>query len=63
MRTATQGDKPADWPAVTVAANAARPGLVRFAIGSSTTGFDITPDNARHIADALVEAADDAACE
>ena len=49
--------KPADEPDFHVATNASRPHLVRFAIGSGTDGYDITPKRAEALADQLLAVA------
>lgn len=54
------GTKPPDCPGIIVCANASRPGLVRFAVGTAQRGYDITPENAEEIARTLVGAAAEA---
>lgn len=47
-----------DQPAVHVAANASRPGLVLVAIGSGTDPYSITPEHADDLAGQLAAAAE-----
>lgn len=49
--------KPPDQPAVHVAANASRSGLVVLAIGSGTDPFSVTPEFAIELAGRLLDAA------
>jgi hypothetical protein len=49
--------KPADTPQFNVGPNATHPYLVRFAVGTGQTGYDITPECAEQLADALRDAA------
>jgi hypothetical protein len=49
--------KPPDQPAVHVAANASRPGLVLVAIGGGSDPYSITPEFAVELAGQLLGAA------
>jgi hypothetical protein len=49
--------KPPDRPAVHIAPNASRPGLVLIAIGSGTNPFSITPEFAADLSSRLLAAA------
>ncbi|RAU98770.1 hypothetical protein DQP58_04775 [Mycobacterium colombiense] len=49
--------KPPDQPAVHVAANASRPGLVLVAIGSGSDPYSVTPEFAVGLAGQLLGAA------
>jgi hypothetical protein len=50
-------NRPPDQPAIHVAANASRPGLVLVAIGSGTDPYSITPERADELAGQLTDAA------
>ncbi|KMO82306.1 hypothetical protein [Mycolicibacterium chlorophenolicum] len=50
-------NKPPDQPAIHIAANAARPGLVLVAIGSGTDPFSVSPEFANELAGQLLDAA------